>query len=83
MKKFWQTVSIVTLLFAVLMCSACGVKVTFDIGDATLVSGELTQKYQDDSPIVAPEVEKEGYVFAGWDNDFSAPTEEMTVKPLW
>ena len=62
MKKFWQTVSIVTLLFAVLMCSACGVKVTFDIGDATLVSGELTQKYQDDSPIVAPEVEKEGYV---------------------
>lgn len=83
MKKFWQTVSVVTLLFAVLMCSACGVKVTFDIGDATLVSGELTQKYQDDSPIVAPEVEKEGYVFAGWDNDFSAPTEEMTVKPLW
>ncbi len=83
MKKFWQTLSMTVLLCALMMLSACGVDVTFDIGDATLVSGELEQKYKEDSPIVAPEVEKEGYIFAGWDNDFSAPTEEMTVRPIW
>ena len=83
MKKVLQILSVVTLLCATLMFAACGVEVTFDIGDATLVSGELTQKYKEDSPVTAPEVEKDGYVFAGWDQDFSAPTEAMTVKPVW
>lgn len=83
MKKVLQILSVVTLLCATLMLAACGVEVTFDIGDATLVSGELSQKYKEDSPVTAPEVEKDGYAFAGWDNDFSAPTEAMTVKPIW
>ena len=83
MKKFWQSASIAILMIAVLIFSACGVKVTFDIGDATLVSGELTQKYKEDTPIVPPSLEKNGYVFVGWDKDFSAPTEEITVTPIW
>ncbi len=83
MKKLWQIVSVVTLIIAVLTFSACGIEVTFDIGDATLVSGELTQKYTEDNPVVPPSLEKDGYVFVGWDKDFSAPTEEMTVSPVW
>ena len=58
MKKVLQILSVAMLLCATLMLAACGVKVTFDIGDATLVSGELTQKYKEDSPVIAPEVEK-------------------------
>ncbi len=81
MKKF--ILLFITLLLLALSLTACGVKVSFDIGDATLISGELEQKYKEDSPIVAPTLEKEGYVFDGWDKDFSAPTEEMTVSPLW
>ncbi len=71
------------LLCGLLMLSACGVEIMFDIGDATLISGEVSQKYKEDTPIVAPVLEKEGYVFVGWDKDFSAPTEEMTVSPIW
>ena len=83
MKKFWKTLSTAVLLCGLLMLSACGVEVMFDIGDATLISGEVSQKYKEDMPIVAPVLEKEGYVFVGWDKDFSAPTEEMTVSPIW
>ena len=83
MKKFWKTLSTAVLLCGLLMLSACGVEVMFDIGDATLISGEVSQKYKEDTPIVAPVLEKEGYVFVGWDKDFSAPTEEMTVSPIW
>ena len=83
MKKFWKTLSTAVLLCGLLMLSACGVEVMFDIGDATLISGEVLQKYKEDTPIVAPVLEKEGYVFVGWDKDFSAPTEEMTVSPIW
>ncbi len=71
------------MLFLAFALCACGVNVTFDIGDATLVSGETLQVYQEDSPVLPPVLEKEGYAFAGWDSDFSAPTEDMTVSPLW
>ncbi len=84
MKKGYRVFLILLMLCGVLLMASCGgVKVTFDIGDATLVSGELEQKYKEGAPIVAPVLEKDGYVFDGWDTDFSAPTEEMTVKPKW
>ena len=67
MKKFWKTLSTAVLLCGLLMLSACGVEVMFDIGDATLNSGEVSLKYKEDTPIVAPVLEKEGYVFVGWD----------------
>ncbi len=73
----------VFLLFVLTLTACGGTKVTFDIGDATLISGETVQTYKKDSPISPPLLEKEGYVFAGWDKDFSAPTEAITVKPCW
>ncbi len=76
-------ITFILLTFAVMLSSCAGVKVTFDIGDVTLVSGDTVQEYKEDSPISAPTVEREGYVFVGWDKDFSSPDEDMTVTPIW
>ncbi len=84
MKKFRQITLIAVLLCLTLTFAACGgIEVKFDIGDATLVSGDTSQKYKEGSPITAPTLQKDGYVFDGWDKDFSNPTEPMTINPLW
>ena len=71
----------VLLLFTLVGCG--GTKVVFDIGDATLVSGELTQKYKDGVEIIPPEITKDGYALMGWDGDYKTPTQATTVKPIW
>ncbi len=83
MKKMCRALVLMTVLLLMLTLVSCGVKVTFDIGDATLVSGKTVQHYTEDKPISAPVLEKEGYKFLGWDTDFSAPTDAITVKPVW
>ncbi len=84
MKKLCQLISVAMVICLVFTFVSCGgTKVTFDIGDATLVSGETEQLYKEDAPVSAPVLEKDGYVFDGWDKDFSNPTEEVVVKPIW
>ncbi|MBQ9748266.1 MAG: trypsin-like peptidase domain-containing protein [Clostridia bacterium] len=80
MKKL---IPILALLFVTLMLASCGVEVTFDIGEATLVSGETVQKYKEDTPVVPPEVSRDGYVFVGWEGNYESPTEPTTVTPVW
>ncbi len=83
MKKFIKLFLTAALLVTVLMAASCGVDVTFDIGDATLVSGETLQKYKEDAPVTPPEIEKDGYVFVGWEGNYQNPEEPVTITPVW
>lgn len=58
-------------------------KVTFDGNGGTLVSGEETQKVKENKSATAPEYEREGYEFSGFDKDFSCVTRRMTVAAQW
>ena len=58
-------------------------KVTFDGNGGTLVSGEETQKVKENKSATAPEYEREGYEFSGFDKDFSCVTRRMTVTAQW
>ncbi len=71
------------LILCIIVFSSCAAKITFDIGDATLVSGETEQIYNEEVPLIPPVVEKEGYVFDGWDPDPSAVTGKTTIIPKW
>jgi len=57
--------------------------VTFDINGGTAQGAELVQIVEDGLAASAPTVMRYGYVFDGWDRDFSNVTEEMTVKANW
>jgi len=56
--------------------------VTFDPNGGS-AEGELVQKVKDGSSAEAPVVARNGYLFDGWDQDFSNVTQDMTVKALW
>lgn len=56
--------------------------VTFD-PNGGLAEGELVQIVKDGSAAEAPTVARSGYLFDGWDMDFSNVTQDMTVKALW
>ena len=84
MKKSAKLLCGAILISALLFLVSCGgTRVVFDIGDATLVSGELKQTYKDGVTIVPPEITKEGYVLVGWDGNYENPTEATTVTPVW
>lgn len=84
MKKRNRLLLLLMCTILLLMLAGCGgTKVVFDIGDATLVSGELKQTYKDGIVITPPEITKEGYFLAGWDGDYQNPASATTVKPIW
>lgn len=56
--------------------------VTFDANGGT-AQGELTQSVKDGLGASAPEVTRSGYVFDGWDGEFSEVTRDMTVTANW
>ena len=58
-------------------------KVTFEGNGGTLVSGEEVQKVKEKKSATAPEYEREGYEFIGFDKDFSCVTKRMTVTAQW
>ena len=83
MKKSAKLLCGAILISALLFLVSCGgTRVVFDIGDATLVSGELKQTYKDGVTIVPPEITKEGYALVGWDGNYENPTEATTVTFL-
>jgi len=58
-------------------------KVTFDPAGGTVLSGDAEQIVSDGGYAFAPEVEREGYVFDGWDSDFSEIKFSLTVRAKW
>ncbi|MGL4484039.1 MAG: InlB B-repeat-containing protein, partial [Anaerovoracaceae bacterium] len=59
-------------------------KVSFDVNGGTRISGgEESQTVNYGAPAVAPTVERIGYTFLGWDNDFDAITEDITITANW
>lgn len=55
--------------------------VTFVDWDGVIISTQLVESGQ---PAVAPEAgTREGYTFTGWDKDFSAVTENLTITALY
>ena len=57
--------------------------VHFELNGGELVSGQLLQHVTEGSAAEAPEVQREGYVFTGWNQDFDAVEEELIVVALW
>ena len=58
-------------------------EVRFKLKGGTLVSGELTQEVEKGHSATAPVVEREGFIFDGWDKDFYKITSDLVVEPLW
>ncbi|MGL4483413.1 MAG: InlB B-repeat-containing protein, partial [Anaerovoracaceae bacterium] len=59
-------------------------KVSFDVNGGTRISGgEESQTVNYGAPAVAPTVERIGYTFLGWDNDFDSITEDITITANW
>lgn len=57
--------------------------VAFDVNYGTVISGSTSQTVNKNQSAVAPEVERKGYEFIGWDIDFSCVTEDLSVTALW
>ncbi len=84
MKK--RLLSIVLLLAMMLTLCACGAgvfEVRFEPGGGELVSGSLLQQVQKGAAAEAPELKRDGYVFDGWSEDFSAVSGNMVVAARW
>lgn len=68
------------------LLSGCGTKsytVEFELNGGALVSGEVQQTVEDGGAAVAPEVQRLGYVFDGWDTVFDEIHEDTTVSAQW
>ena len=84
MKK--RLLSIVLLLAMMLTLCACGsavCEVRFEPGGGELVSGSLLQNVPKGGAAEAPELKRDGYVFDGWSEDFSAVEGNMVVAARW
>ena len=58
-------------------------EVTFDPNGGELVSGELEQKVKDGDDAEEPVVKRDGFVFAGWDQETDDISEDMVIKANW
>jgi S1-C subfamily serine protease len=57
--------------------------ITFNPAGGVIVSGAETAIYDGTAEVTAPEVSREGYVFVGWDREFSRPEADITVNAVW
>ena len=58
-------------------------EVRFELNGGTLVSGQLLQQVEEGGAAVPPEVEREGYVFAGWNEELEPITANTVAAALW
>lgn len=58
-------------------------EVRFDPGEGVLVSGELVQTVEAGGAASAPEVQRSGYVFDGWDASFEDIQADLVVTAQW
>jgi hypothetical protein len=87
MKKNNLLAIIISVFLAVICFSLAGcneIYVQFDPDGGSIISGDSTAVYKkDETPVTAPEVSREGYVFLGWDKDYGTPETDITVKARW
>ena len=57
--------------------------VTFDLNGGVLVSGDLMQQVKQGEAAVAPEIERDGYIFIGWDKVFDNVIGRMKITATW
>ena len=57
--------------------------VRFELEGGDRVSGSLHQEVKKGESAEEPKVEREGYIFNGWDTDFSNIQEDTVVKAEW
>lgn len=88
-KRFLSfTISITMCFLALFTFSGCintqKFTVTFDAnGGERVGGGSLVQLVTEVSQIVAPTLEKDGYVFNGWDTDLSKINTDTTITAIW
>ena len=58
-------------------------EVRFEMNGGTLVSGSLLQQIEAGSGAEAPEVQRDGYLFDGWNESFDAVDKNMVVVAQW
>lgn len=74
----------ISIFFAFAVLAGCqSIIVTFDPDGGQIVSGDESVKYRGEGEVTAPVVEREGFLFAGWNIDFAVPVESITPKALW
>ncbi|NLW74274.1 MAG: hypothetical protein GX057_05195 [Clostridiales bacterium] len=90
MKKCSITVFllVITALVSAVLLSGCEedgviVMVTFNPDGGVIVSGVETAIYDGTAEVTALVVSREGYVFVGWDAEFSRPEADITVNAVW
>ena len=59
--------------------------VTFDLNEGELISGELVQTVDNNGNAVPPVVERDGYVFVGWNPEggYNNITDNITITAIW
>ena len=85
MKNFKIPVLLVCIVAALLTLAACiGIyTVTFDPNGGSIVSGEAIQSVRRGEAAISPTPERQGYIFEGWEGDYSAITDDTTVRAKW
>lgn len=90
MKKFYYVTLVLAFAFVILLTALSGceeketyVVVTFNPGGGVITSGGEMAIYDGATPVTAPEVSREGYVFVGWDAEFDSPGTDITVNAIW
>ncbi len=82
------------VVLAILSLTACGkqekktgktgpYEVRFNLEGGDRIQGALVQTVEKNESAIPPEVEKEGYVFVGWDNDYTNITEDTVIFAKW
>lgn len=91
-KKSKTPLVIILALVCVLAVGAavCGIvllnrtyTVRFDPNGGTIVSGSVTQNVKPGSDATPPEASRDGWIFKGWDGEYSNVEEDCTVKAIW
>lgn len=57
--------------------------VSFELDGGTLLSGQLAQTVLEGTAAQAPQAERAGYEFKGWDTEFESVSSDLKVKALW
>lgn len=74
----------VMLAVTIAVFSGCRkIVVTFNPGGGEIIAGDVTGLYDGEVPVTAPDVKRDGYVFDGWDIEFSAPETDIEVSAKW
>lgn len=88
MKKIKLTVIAVAILTLICLFTACKKQppiytVTFDANGGGIESGEGVQTVTEGADAIPPAVERKGYLFDGWEGNYTAVTADSHVRAKW